>query len=100
MKLNKFLEKWSSALKGLWVGGAVYVVGGLAIFTYQVYWVAGGVVAVALSGNGEKLVSVVEQQVGSASEFWPLLAIGAISLGVAVWVMDVVAQRLGPPFSD
>ena len=75
-------------------------VGGLAIFTYQLYWVAGGVVLVAVSDAGEKTVSAVEQQVGGASDFWPLLAVGSIVFGLAVWAMEAIAQRLGPPFSD
>ena len=31
---------------------------------------------------------------------WLLLLVGSVSLGIAVWMMGSMAQRMGPPYCD
>ena len=100
MKMTAVVERWSSAIKGLLAFAAVSGLGGLAIFTYQIHWVAGGLASVALTGGSDRTVSMVGDHMDAASELWPLILLGAACLGLAVWIMDSVAQRLGPPYSD
>lgn len=97
--MNKFLDKWSSAITGLMIGSAMYIVGSLAILIYKAYWISGITVYIALSGGNDKSLSMIEQQLVTANEFWLLLALGSILIGVAVWIMEVIAKNLGPPFS-
>lgn len=100
MKISEFVERWSSAIKGLFVFAAVSGAGALAIYTYQMYWAAGGLVAGTLNGGSAKAVMIVEDHVAAAGQLLPVILLGAGCLGVAVWIMDAVAQRLGPPYSD
>ena len=88
--MNYIHDKWLSLIKGLVACIAIYSIGFFSIFIYQAYSIAIGIVS----------VDVLDKSKTVANEFWYVLTIGSISFGVAVWLMDLIAKRLGKPFSD
>ena len=59
----------------------------------------GGMVAI-ITGQSKHVVRVVEEHTTMGPIVWLLLLVGSVSLGIAVWMMDSIAQRMGPPYCD
>lgn len=94
------METWSSAITGLAVFLASSGLGVVAIVGYQMCWELGGMVAIILTGQSEHVVRVVEEHTIMGPIVWLLLLVGSVSLGISVWMMDSIAQRMGPPYCD
>ena len=76
-------------------------VGVLIVFGYRALWELGGIMAMMLTGKSEHaIMRVVEDHTRMDDVAWLLLMVGTVSLGVAVWIMESIAQRLGPPYRN
>ena len=94
-------ETWSSAITGLAVFLTAASVGALVVFGHRALWELGGIMAMVLTGKSEHaIMRVVEDHTHMDGAAWLLLMVGTASLGVAVWIMESIAQRLGPPYRD
>lgn len=85
---------------GAMVGLLVAIFGCAGIFLCHLLWTDVGVMHVIFTGGSDAVISKVQSQQQSALDLWPLVALSAVAIGVAVWIMEAVTARLGPPFAD
>ena len=67
MKLSRFLQRWSTTIYGIFAFVVIYAVVIYSIVVNEISWVAGN--------------------------FWLLLCVGLVAVGLVIWVIDSRPSR-------